>query len=198
MRYSPSMTDANDGNGNLVPGFLVAPPPLGDPNFDHTLVLMALHDENGALGFVVNRKSNIMLHTLLKELEIEPKTADRPVLVGGPVSNSTGFVLYEHDENKPLGEGVQVSPRLSLSPSKDILSAAARGELRGRFELLLGYAGWGPGQLHGEIQRGSWLYSDFDHALLFDVDLERRWDEAYLRLGFSPLAFQNVPGGARA
>ena len=189
------MTGLND---KLIPGFLVAPPPMDDPNFDHTLVLMAMHDENGSLGFVINRKSNLSLHTLLKDLEIIPLTADRPVLLGGPVSGSTGFVLYEHEADKPLSTGVEVTSRLSLSPSKEVLTAAARGQLPGRFELILGYSGWGPGQLSSEIQRGSWLYSDFDHALTFDVALEQRWEEAYNRLGFSPMAFQNVPGGARA
>ncbi|MBI5495359.1 MAG: YqgE/AlgH family protein [Deltaproteobacteria bacterium] len=189
------MTGVND---KLVPGFLVAPPPMGDPNFDHTLVLMALHDDNGSLGFVVNRKSSLSLHTLLKELEIEPLTGDRPVLSGGPVSGTTGFVLYEHAANQPMGSGVEVTPSLSLSPSKDVLTAAARGELKGRFELLLGYAGWGPGQLGTEIQRGSWLYADFDPAILWDVALEQRWEDAYRRLGVSPMAFMHVPGGARA
>jgi putative transcriptional regulator len=189
------MTGIND---KLIPGFLVAPPPMGDPNFDHTLVLMALHDENGSLGFVINRKSNLTLHALLKELEMEPVAADRPVLVGGPVSGSTGFVLYEHEENQPLSAGVEVTPRVSLSPSRDVLAAAARGDIKGRFELILGYSGWGPGQLQEEIHRGSWLYADFDHALLFDVGVEQRWEETYNRLGFSPMAFQNVPGGARA
>src|SRR4051812_20399864 len=125
------MTGVND---KIIPGFLVAPPPMGDPNFDHTLVLMAMHDENGSLGFVINRKSNLSLHTLLKELEIAPPTADRPVLGGGPVSASPGFVLYEHDAGKPLPPGVEVTSRLSLSPSKEVLTAAAQGQLPGRFE----------------------------------------------------------------
>ncbi|MEW5850059.1 MAG: YqgE/AlgH family protein [Myxococcota bacterium] len=185
-------------NDKLAPGFLVAPPPMGDPNFDHTLVLMALHDDNGSLGFVVNRRSNISLHALLKELEIEPHLEDRPVLLGGPVSNSTGFVLYEHPENAPLAPGMSVTPTISLSPSKEVLVAAANNRLSGRFELLLGYAGWGPGQLIGELQRGSWLHAEFDPQLLFDVTLENRWADAYRRLGVSPLGFVNVPGGAFA
>jgi putative transcriptional regulator len=182
----------------LAPGFLVAPPPMGDPNFDHSLVLMALHDENGSLGFIVNRRSQVSLHALLRELDIEPVLGDKPVLIGGPVSGSTGFVLYEHEPGQPLGAGVEVSSRISLSPSKEVLTAAAKGQLPGRFELMLGYAGWGPGQLMTEIQRGSWLCTDFEPQLVFDVPLEKRWEEAYTRLGVSPLSFMNVPGGARA
>lgn len=181
----------------LAPGFLVAPPSMGDPNFDHTLVLMAVHDENGSLGFIVNRKGPMTLHALLKELEIVPSIPDRPVLMGGPVSGSTGFVLYEHEPGAALSAGVDVTPRISLSPSKDVLQAAATGKLK-RFELVLGYAGWGPGQLQTEIQRGGWLYADFDQSLLLDVAMEQRWEEAYQRLGMSPHDFITVPGGAQA
>jgi len=186
-----------DLNDSLAPGYLVAPPSMGDPNFDHCVVLMAMHDDNGSLGFVVNRKSPLSLHQLLKELEIVPQLPDRAVLMGGPVNTSTGYVLYEHTANGGLG-GVAVTPTLSLSPSKDVLQAAAEGKLGGRFELVLGYAGWGPGQLQQEIRRGSWLYADFDQSLLLDVAMENRWEEVYQRLGVSPHDFITVPGGAQA
>lgn len=182
----------------VAPGFLVAPPAMGDANFEHTLVLMTLHDDSGSLGFVVNRPSPVQLHTLLKELEIPALAPDRTVLVGGPVSGASGFVLYEHPAGQPLASGMQVSETLSLTPSKDVLAAAARGELRDRYELLLGYAGWGPGQLVQEIERGSWLHLPFEQRLVFDVDLARRWEEAYRMVGVNPLGFVNVPGGAQA
>lgn len=182
----------------VAPGFLVAPPAMGDPNFDHTLVLMVSHDEGGSLGFVVNRPSPLSLNTLLKELELPQGGGDKPVLLGGPVSGSTGFVLYEHPESEPRGPGMQVSTTISLSPSKEVLAAAARGELKDRYELLLGYAGWGPGQLVEEIQRGSWLHLPFEHQLLFDVKLEERWEQAFRLVGVNPMAFVNVPGGAQA
>jgi putative transcriptional regulator len=182
----------------IAPGFLVAPPPMGDPNFDHTVILMTMHDDDGSLGFVINRKCDISLHTLMRALEIEPGNTDKPVLVGGPVSGTTGFVLYEHPKGDPAAPGMTVSQTISLSPSKDVLAAAARGVFQSRFELLLGYSGWGPGQLVKEIERGSWLYIPFDADLLFDVPMEERWEEAYRRLGVSPMGFTNVPGGAMA
>lgn len=182
----------------LAPGFLVAPPPLEDPNFDRTLVLLAAHEATGSMGFVVNRTSDLSLHGLLKELEIQPVVDDRPVLLGGPVSGFSGFVLYEHDENRPLAPGIEVSPRISVSPSRELLEAAAKGELTGRWELLLGYAGWGELQLEAELERGSWLHAPFDPELLFDVDVASRWDEAYARLGIAPFGFMMVPGGAQA
>lgn len=189
---------ADERDDQLAPGFLVAPPPLGDPNFDRTVVLLAVNEPGGSMGFIVNRSSDVMLHTLLKELEIEPRVEDRAVLIGGPVSGFSGFVLYQHEENKPLAAGIEISPTISVSPSRELLEAAARGELPGRFELLLGYAGWAPDQLEGELTRGSWLHAPFDAELLFDVQLDQRWDEAYARLGITPFGFVNVPGGAQA
>jgi putative transcriptional regulator len=185
-------------NDRLAPGFLVAPPPLEDPNFDRTLVLLAAHEPTGSMGFVVNRTSDLSLHGLLKELDIRPIVADRPVLLGGPVSGFSGFVLYEHDENRPLAPGIEVSPTISVSPSRELLEAAARGDISGRWDLLLGYAGWGEEQLESEVERGSWLHAPFDPELLFDVDVSQRWDEAYARLGIEPFGFVMVPGGAQA
>jgi putative transcriptional regulator len=184
--------------GRLAPGFLLAPPPLSDPNFDRTLVLLAMHEAEGSMGFVVNRSSELHLHQLLQELEMEHTVSDRQVMIGGPVSGSSGFVLYEHAIAKPIAPGIEISETISISPSREILQAAAKGELPGRFELLLGYAGWGADQLEGELERGAWLHAPFDAELLFDVPLGDRWQESYSRLGLAPYAFQNVPGGAQA
>jgi putative transcriptional regulator len=182
----------------LAPGFLLAPPPLADPNFDRSLVLLAVHAVGGSMGFVVNRPSEIRLTQLLKELEIGATVEDRHVLIGGPVSSFSGFILYEHDEGRPRGPGIEVSSTVSISPSREVLEAAAVGELPGRFDLLLGYAGWGPLQLEAELQRGSWLHAPFDAELLFDVAMDQRWQETYARLGVSPESFMTVPGGAQA
>jgi putative transcriptional regulator len=190
------VTDTSEDQ--LAPGFLVAPPPLEDPNFDQTLVLLAAHESTGSMGFVVNRTSEMSLHVLLRELEIEPKVADRAVIAGGPVSGFSGFVMYEHEESSPLAPGIEISPKISISPSRELLEAAARDEIPGRWDLLLGYAGWAPEQLETELGRGSWLHSSFDPELLFDVDIEHRWEEAYERLGINAMAFMMVPGGAQA
>jgi putative transcriptional regulator len=182
----------------LSPGFLIAPPPLADPNFDRSVVLLTAHEEDGSMGFIINRQSDISLHALLVELDIQPTIADRFVLIGGPVGGAAGFVLYEHDDGRPLAPGIEVSRGLSITPAKDILERGAKGELPGRFDLILGYAGWGPGQLDDELERGGWLHAPFDAELLFDVPMASRWDETYARLGVSPLGFINVPGGAQA
>lgn len=186
------------GEHNLAPGFLVAPPSLEDRNFRNTVVLLAGHDDDGSMGFVINRPAEVSFLSLLKELSIEGSVADRPVLIGGPVSSFSGFVLYVHPPESPLAPGIRVSSTLSISPSRELLEKAAQGALPGRFELLLGYAGWGPGQLDQELHRGGWLHAPFDVELLLDVPVGERWDEVYQRLGVSPAGFMNVPGGAQA
>jgi putative transcriptional regulator len=190
------VTDGFDAH--LAPGFLIAPPPLADPNFHQTLVLLAVHDEGGSMGFVVNRRSSLKLRALLSELSIAASVDDREVLYGGPVSGFSGFVLYEHPEGDPLAPGIAITDRIGVSPSRDLLEMAAADKLPGRFELLLGYAGWAPEQLDGELGRGGWLHSPFDAELLFDVGVDERYDEAYSRLGVDSYNFVNVPGGAQA
>ena len=180
------------------PGFLIAPPTLQDPNFKEAVVIICVQESEGAMGFVLNRPAGLQLHSILKDLEIDPKVKDREVLAGGPVSNYAGFVLYEHPEGEPLAPGLFVSNTVSISPSLEVLEKAALDQMPGRFELLLGYAGWGPGQLESELKRGGWLHCDFEPALLFDVPVDKRWEEIFSRMGFSPVAFMNVPGGAQA
>jgi putative transcriptional regulator len=182
----------------LAPGFLLAPPPLSDPHFDHSVVLLAAHEPGGAMGFIVNRPSEMKLHLLLTDLDIVPTIEDRVVLIGGPVNGYSGFVLYEHMPHQPLADGVSLSATISVTPSRDVLEQAATGRLPGRFELLLGYAGWGPAQLDDELARGSWLHAPFDPELLFDVPIAERWEETYARLGVNPAGFVTVPGGAQA
>jgi putative transcriptional regulator len=182
----------------LAPGFLLAPPPLSDPNFDRTLVLVAAHDAEAAMGFVLNRRAPARLHALLHELDVQPRVPDRDVLLGGPVSLTSGYVMYEHDAGRPVGPGTEITPTLSITPARTVLDIAARGGLPGRFELLLGHAGWGPGQLDDELARGAWLHAPFDLELVFDVPLDDRWDETWSRLGIDPSGFVAVRGGAQA
>lgn len=182
----------------LAPGFLLAPPSLVDPNFARSVVMLAIHEGDGSMGFIVNRAADMTLLSLLSELEIRATVEDRPVLLGGPVASFSGFVLYTHAPETPLAPGIRVTSTISVSPSRDLLERAAKGALPGRFELLLGYAGWGPGQLDEELGQGGWLHAPFDSEILLDVPSGARWDEVYQRLGVLPEEFISVPGGAQA
>ena len=185
-------------NDKLSPAILTAPPNLTDTNFAGSVILLAMHETDGAMGFIISQASNLSFHELLADLSIEPKIDEQRVLSGGPVSKSSGFVMYEHKKRRPIAPGISLCDTMSISPSRELLEMAAAGALPGRFDLILGYAGWGPGQLDKEIANGGWMLSPFFPEILFDVPLRDRWFQSFAHLGISPLGFTHVPGGAQA
>ncbi len=190
--------------GSTAPGLLIAPPPLSDPNFDRTVVLVALHDDDGALGFVVNRLAPLQIGELLGYAGF-PDEARRhrgPVYLGGPVQPSSGWVL-RWDDAPPGDAEIAIGERLRVSSSMAALEALARDlDVRAPDEpdpqkrmVLLGYSGWGPGQLDAEIAAGAWLPVPLDEEIVFDDDVARKWERAYARLGLSMVGSMMRPGG---
>ena len=183
---------------SLAPGFLIASPPLGDPNFDRTVVLLALHSEDGALGFVVNRSAPLTVGELLEHAGYgEGHDDDAPVWVGGPVQPQSGWLLVD-DPDVELGEGViAVGKRLRITSSRTAFDALAEDVRRGgagerRTLVVLGYSGWAPGQLEGEIGRGAWLPVRLDEHIVFDVAQDKRWEAAYALLGLTPATVMSM------
>lgn len=150
------------------------------------------------MGFIISRYTNLSFYELMQDLNIKPKVRDRKVIFGGPIARNSGYLLYEHEKDKPLASGLYLSDTMSISPSKDLLEVAAAGELPGRFELILGYSGWGPGQLESEVASGGWLHTPFFPEVVFDVAIDERWNYAYTHFGLTPFGFISVPGGAQA
>lgn len=175
----------------LAPGFLVALPQLQDPNFRRSVILLTSHADDGAMGFVVNRPIPATVAEVLEGLDLPwMGPTDAPVWSGGPVGQQSGFVLYgESDADDEAAE--EVVPGLWLSASLDTLRTLG---LRPppRFRLLLGYAGWSPGQLENEVLEGAWMALPPDPGLLFEVPAEHMWEEAFRRLGINPASI--VPG----
>lgn len=187
----------------LAPGFLIASPPLGDPNFDRTVVLLAVHGESGALGFVVNRLAPMPLGELLSLAGYADKgfSNSAPVFVGGPVQPSSGWILCVDPELAAHDGGViPVGDRVRVTSSRGAFDALARdvkarapGEADPkRRTVILGYSGWGPGQLEGEIAAGAWLPVPLDESILFDVAIEERWERAYALLGLTPAVMMSM------
>lgn len=187
----------------LAPGLLIASPPLGDPNFDRTVVLLALHGDEGALGFVINRPAPMTLGELMgfagyRDANIESAAT---VFLGGPVQPSSGWILCV-DPDLAAGEAgvIPVGERVRVTSSRAAFDAFARdlAERRGvepdprRRTVLLGYSGWGPGQLEGEIAAGAWLPMPLDEAIVFDVAAPERWERAYARLGLTPAGVMSM------
>ncbi len=180
------------------PRFLLAPPHLQEGFFAGAAILVVAHESEGAMGFVINKSSELTFHEVCRDLKLETKIPNQTVLAGGPVSDFAGFVLYEHSPQGALAPGIAVTNTISISPSQEALDAASSGRLNSNFELLLGYAGWGPGQLDEELQQSGWLEVDFDPSILFDVHFERRLAALHRRLGYDPAALVHVDGGAQA
>jgi putative transcriptional regulator len=175
-------------SANLAPGLLLAMPQLADPNFSRAVVLMIEHSENGSFGLVINHPSQIKASELLDSLEMSWRGEDSAVVwAGGPVSPSTGWVLHEPTGSAQAGGGgtIEITSTISLSTSPDRLRVIANSPPR-NIRLLLGYSGWGPGQLAAEMARGAWLHTSVDHRLVFDTPAEQIWDAAMRTLGIDP------------
>lgn len=195
--------------GALAPGMLIAAPPLGDPNFDRTVVLLAVHGDQGALGFVVNRVAPLGLGELLAMAGYADAgvTDSSPVYIGGPVQPSSGWIVcldpsLGADEAGviPVGDRVRVTSSRSAFDTlvHDVGIRAPADPDPKRRMVMLGYSGWGPGQLEGEIAAGAWLPVPLDEAVLFDVALGQKWERAYALLGLSPVNMMNSRSAGEA
>ncbi len=185
------------GQTDLAPGLLVSMPHLADPNFSRAVVLMIEHDDEGSFGLIVNQPTDMPVASLLEEIDLEWKgSADDMAWTGGPVMPTSGWMLHAPtDGAKPAALGVQeglaegvtieVLPGVALSSSPEALAALAE-KPPARSKFLLGYAGWGPGQLAEEVARGSWLHADADAALIFEAPAEEMWARALKSIGVDP------------
>ena len=184
----------------IAPGFLVAAPQLKDPHFENSVILMLEHeDEEGALGLIINQPASVKLDAVLGEMHIDMPDplalkGPPPLLYGGPVSPERGWILHTPDWTGP-GTRV-VDEGLSVTACKDILEAIAVGTGPDRYRFCLGYAGWGPHQLVGEIKSGAWITVPFDVNLVFDTPLDSIWAKALMHLGINPANLVGIVGDA--
>ena len=173
---------------SLAGHLLIAMPNLADPNFWQSVVLLGVHsDDEGAFGLVINRSLDIDLNEILEELGEEAVTGDLPeVYGGGPVQPSHGFVLYERGDQSVADDDIAVSDSLIVSGNTETLARLTRDSEATRYFLLLGYAGWYPGQLEREIEENSWVVAPLDTSIVFDVPVEERWAAALRSIGIDP------------
>lgn len=180
----------------LTGQLLLALPGMSDPRFDNAVIAMSMHDEEGALGVGIGHVLKaIRLHELLKSFDIEPGDApDAPLHWGGPVEPGRGFVLHGRDWG---GEDtVDVAGAWSLTGTLDVLKAIAAGKGPSRWIVALGYAGWGAGQLDGELAGAGWLPVPASDAVLFDLPAELRWAAALNASGIDPRLLSPLSGTA--
>jgi len=169
---------------DLAPGFLVAVPQLEDPNFARTVVLMLEHNDDGALGLVVNRPSTLTLGEVAssQELPIHPGATAQPVFVGGPVQPERGFVLHRRDD---VPQSVALAPGLYVSGSTEALTQLL-GESVDGWRLCLGFAGWDAGQLERELREGTWLVAPATAERVLSTPPDETWRGVLSDLGVDP------------
>lgn len=178
--------------------FLIAVPGMSDPNFQRTVTLVCQHTADGAMGLMLNRLSDYKVGDVLDQMSIATEIhalAEAPVLLGGPVQPERGFVLHEPG-TETWDSTFHLSDELSLTTSRDILAAMARGEGPKRALIALGYAGWGEGQLETELQDNTWLAVAADRAILFETPLEQRWSSAARLMGVDVTLLTDYAGHA--
>lgn len=161
------------------------------PFFNHTLVLLIDHGEEGSFGFVVNRMTDLEIEDVFNEVGVTGEAAGTvraPVMLGGPVSPESGWILYDAEgvPQPSSGQTISVGKGIACSASLEILERIARGDGPDTCAMMLGYSGWGSGQLESEMKLGSWIPVDLDYDLIFDTPIENRWEAALARLGIDP------------
>lgn len=168
----------------LTNQFLIAMPNLMDPNFFHSVTYICEHNENGAMGIVINQPVDLTVGDLVNQIGMQSKEnplLDQPVYRGGPVETERGFVLHQ-----PLGKwesSLQVAEGIGVSTSNDIIRAIAQGNGPRQCLIALGYAGWGAGQLEQEMVQNAWLSGPADTDIIFNTTAEKRWEQAAKLLG---------------
>ena len=175
-----------DHDSSLQNQLLIAMPGMLDPNFSSTVTLVCEHNDEGALGIVINRPTGMRLGGLFEQLfldTVDEKIASAPVLNGGPVAPDRGFVL--HEPGIEFESSVDVSPDIRLTLSRDVLDALATGDGPDHSLVALGYAGWEPGQLEEEMLHNTWLSVPATPEVIFDVPFEERWGTAAETMGIN-------------
>src|SRR5207237_5505669 len=182
---------------NLTHHFLIAMPNMADPYFSRTLTYICEHNDQGALGLVVNRPIDMTLQALFERLSLsiaDGAMSEAPIYFGGPVQTDRGFVPHEPAGN--WQSTLRVREAIGLTTSKDILEAVGRGEGPKRMLVTLGYAGWSPGQLEQELSQNAWLTVEAKDAILFDIPADERLGTAMQLLGLDSAQLQGDAGHA--
>jgi putative transcriptional regulator len=168
----------------LTGQLLIAMPAMDDPRFSRSVIYMCLHNEEGAMGLIINKLADsLTFDNLLSQLDINPLEVvpKLPIHFGGPVETIRGFVLHSTDYS---GEGtINVANDMALTATINILKDIAEDKGPEKFFLALGYAGWGAGQLDGEIQQNSWLHVPADADLTFGPNIGDKWERAIAKIG---------------
>lgn len=177
---------------------LIAMPSMDDPYFSRSVTYICEHNEQGAMGLVINQPAGMSLKELInqtdKEAIVDDEKAENIVLAGGPVSQDRGFIL--HTTQPGWSASLALTSQIMVTTSKDILSSLGNSEAPEKSIVTLGYAGWSAGQLEEEIRANSWLMVEADTELLFDTPIHKKWEAAVHKLGIDTWQIAPTAGNA--
>lgn len=186
---------------NLTNHFLVAMPSLADTFFDRSVIYVCEHNEDGAMGIVINAPINITIGKMLEQISVDPvhpqlhkQSLEQTVYNGGPVAEDRGFIL--HNPKDRYQSSIEMTAQLSLTTSKDILTVLGTEAEPKQYLVALGYSGWEAGQLESELVENSWLTLEADPSIIFDTPINERWQAAVNQLGIDVAQLSSQAGHA--
>ncbi|MDA9557484.1 YqgE/AlgH family protein [Vibrio sp.] len=181
--------------------FLVAMPGMNDPYFQHSVVYLCEHNNDGAMGIIINAPIDLTIGSMLEQAQVDPaypksklKSLERLVISGGPISEDRGFIL--HKPHDTYDSSIQMTEQISITTSKDILSVLGTNAEPDSYLVALGYAGWEAGQLETELTDNSWLTIAADANIMFNTPIPERWNKAVESLGINPCQLSAQSGHA--
>lgn len=183
--------------------FLIAMPGIADSNFARAVVYICAHSAEGAMGFIINQSQQLSFVDILLHLKViadedaillSDSAREIPIQKGGPVETGRGFVL--HTDDYLTQSSIPVSDEICLTATVDIIRAISRGKGPSKAALMLGYAGWGAGQLEAEVASNGWLSCPADEALIFDKGLDGKYNRALALMGIHPAMLSMEAGHA--
>ena len=181
-------------NNSLVGQFLIASPSLKDPNFEKTVTLVCEQNESGSLGLIINKPLHQELEEVISQMNLnEIDTKEISFLQGGPVGLDRGFVIHNSGLWKNTTE---VNENTFITSSRDIIDDIIDGQGPNHSLFIVGYSGWGPGQLESELMTNSWISAPYDPAIVFDIDTDSRWEKSIDSLGIKSVNISDQIGHA--
>lgn len=174
-------------------------PSLMDPNFHQSVTYIYEHNEDGAVGIVINKPMKITLGDVLRHLNISPQDLsidNHPVLAGGPIAQEQGFIIFPLEKYQTNDAPIAETDQLIISSSKGVLELIAKDQEAKDIIVSLGYSGWSAGQLEKEIAENSWLIAPLDLRILFNTPFEKRWRAAAASIGIDINLLSNEAGHA--
>lgn len=180
-------------SASAAPVLLLSMPQMADPNFARSVVLLCDYTDQGAFGLVVNRQMSEPAWTLIKTdppVRVDPEVR---LWIGGPVDPQRTWVLMSEPQG-PDDEQREICAGVLISVSHELTLQMLQAPPSNKARVLVGYAGWGPGQLEREIAASGWLMTEVDPQLIFGVPPDQMWETAIRRLGADPSALQMSSG----